>query len=64
MRALLLAGVSALMLTLPGVTMAQQSERQRGHGNRTAVDKESGRSSSTVRPITIQEQAQAVAPPR
>lgn len=40
MRALLLAGVSALMLALPGVTVAQQSSGKEVTGTVSQVDKE------------------------
>ena len=40
MRALLLAGVSALMLALPGATMAQQSSGKEVTGTVSQVDKE------------------------
>jgi hypothetical protein len=43
MRALLLAGVSALMITLSGVTMAQQnSSGKEVTGTVTSVDKQAG----------------------
>jgi hypothetical protein len=44
MRALLLAGVSALMITLSGVTMAQQqnSSGKEVTGTVTTVDKQAG----------------------
>jgi hypothetical protein len=44
MRALLLAGVSALMITLSGVTMAQQqnSSGKEVTGTVTSVDKQGG----------------------